>query len=280
MAERVDYLVAKKLGVSRSVANKLIEEGKVILEGQILTKPSQKFDESSNFVVDYSPSKPPELELKVLYEDEDCVVIDKPAGILSHAKGVFSEEATVATWLKPSVKGFDEESNRAGIVHRLDRNTSGVMLCAKNPETLAFFQKQFSTRKVKKQYYALVAGELLPPHAIIEIPIERNPKDPKRFRASNSGKSAVTGYTVIKNFTYKSQEFSLVELSPKTGRTHQLRVHLAYIKKPIIGDDFYSGLPAKRLYLHARSLEITLPTGERKIFMSELPKKFEQPELI
>lgn len=280
MAERVDYLVAKKLGVSRSVASRLVEQGKVILDGHTLVKPSQKVDEESNFTVDYSPSQPPELELEVLYEDKNCIVIDKPIGLLSHAKGAFSEEATVATWLKPRTKGFDEENTRAGIVHRLDRSTSGVMLCAKNPKTLAFFQKQFSSRKVKKQYYALVSGKLSPPHAVIDIPIERNPKDPKRFRPASSGKSALTEYNTVKTFKYQDQELSLVELSPKTGRTHQLRVHLAYIKKPIIGDDFYDGLPARRLYLHAGSLEITLPNSERKVFVSKLPEEFEQPELI
>lgn len=276
---RLDYLVAQKLGVSRSVAVKLVEQSKVKVDGRVVSEPHKKFDEEADVQAEYDANtKVPAVKLEVLHEDDDCVVINKPAGILSHAKGAFSNEPTVATWLLPRTKGFDD-TNRAGIVHRLDRGTSGVMLCAKNPDALTHFQKQFSMRKVKKVYYALVEGEIDPSEAIIDIPIERNPKDPKRFRAAANGKPAKTHYKISKTFTRKGKKYSLLELSPKTGRTHQLRVHLNHLKHPIVGDTFYGGAAAERLYLHAYSLELTLPGGIRKTFVAGLPDSFARPKI-
>lgn len=278
---RLDYLVAKKLGVSRSSAVNLIESDKVSMNGRIANKPSLKVSEDTLLEIETSPkTKVADLKLEVVYEDEDCVVINKPAGILSHSKGAFSEESTVASWLKLKTRGFEETNNRAGIVHRLDRSTSGIMICAKTPEALAYLQKQFSMRRTVKKYIALIEGAMEPPEAIIDIPIERNPKDPKRFRASANGKSAQTMYKVIRSFRFQGRKFNLLELTPKTGRTHQLRVHLAHMKKPIAGDDFYSGIRAKRLYLHALSLEVTIPDGERKIFQSDLPPDFLKPKIL
>lgn len=277
--ERLDYLVAKKTGVSRSMAVSLVESGSVKVYGKVSTKPSQKFALDSELTVNMPKTKPVPLKLKIIYEDDDCVVIDKPAGVLVHSKGAFNTESTVASWLLPMTKGFDKNNNRAGIVHRLDRGTSGVMLCAKTPEALSFFQKQFSSRKVIKKYAALIEGLLEPPEAIIDIPIERNPKDPKRFKVSMNGKPARTAYMTDKTFTKFGMEYSLLELTPKTGRTHQLRVHLKYMKHPIVGDDFYGGMNADRLYLHALSLEITLLGGKRKIFVSDLPSSFSKPKI-
>jgi 23S rRNA pseudouridine1911/1915/1917 synthase len=278
--KRLDLLVAKKLGVSRSSAVNLIESGKVKIGSKIIDKPSTKVLESSRInVKESSEPQPAALNLPIIYEDDNCVVIDKPAGILAHSKGAFSSEQTVASWLLPKTTGFEKDNNRAGIVHRLDRGTSGVMLCAKNPQTLSLFQKQFSSRKVKKTYNAIIAGAIVPAEAVIDIPIERNPKDPKRFRAGHNGKPAKTTYKVKGSFKFNGEEFSLIELTPKTGRTHQLRVHLAYMKHPIVGDDFYSGKPADRLYLHALSLEITLPGGQRQIFESPLPSSFQKPKI-
>lgn len=278
--QRLDYLVAKKLGVSRSVAENLVERGQVKVNGKIVEKPSKKFEKIVKLDIDdTNTDKSPEIELEILYEDNDCVVVDKPAGVLVHSKGVFSPENTVASWLLPKTKGFEKTNNRAGIVHRLDRGTSGVMLCAKNPEALSFFQKQFSSRKVKKIYNALIEDGIEPSEAIIDIPIERNPKDPKRFKAGSNGKPAKTAYKTVKSFTHNGRSFSLLEMMPRTGRTHQLRVHLAYMKHPIVGDDFYAGTKAARLYLHASSLEITLPNSERKVFVSKLPNSFLKPKL-
>jgi 23S rRNA pseudouridine1911/1915/1917 synthase len=162
--------------------------------------------------------------------------------------------------------------DRAGIVHRLDRATSGIMICAKTPEAMSWLQKQFSLRKVKKIYMAIVSGTPAQPEAIIDMPIERNPKKPQTFRAGPNGKSAVTVYKVLE----ANQNLSLLELKPTTGRTHQLRVHLKQLNLPILGDSLYEGAKADRLYLHAFSLEITLLNKQRMVFNAPLPPDFKR----
>jgi 23S rRNA pseudouridine1911/1915/1917 synthase len=272
--ERLDqYVVGQLSEVSRAFAAKLIEQGRVSVNGQQQLKAGYKVRDNDEVLIEYDASesnKVPDIDLPVLYEDEDCVVINKPLGVLSHSKGAFNPEATVATWLSSRVKGLSGE--RAGIVHRLDRATSGVMIAAKTPEALSWLQKQFSTRKVKKVYAAVVGGNLKTEQAIIDMPIERNPKRPQTFRVGNNGRTAVTEYKVIG----LNERYSLLELKPTTGRTHQLRVHLAQIGHPIIGDDLYGGPSAERLYLHAQSLEITLPNKSRQTFSVPVPPEFEQ----
>ena len=170
--------------------------------------------------------------------------------------------------------------NRAGIVHRLDRATSGVIICAKNSATQTLLQKQFGNRKTKKCYLAIVEGVPSPEEGLIDAPIERNPKKPQTFRVGSAGKSAQTHYKVLKILNLptgrqarSSISQSLLELWPTTGRTHQLRVHLKYINHPIAGDAFY-GRGADNMLLHALSLEITIPKGDRRIFRAEPPEYF------
>lgn len=165
------------------------------------------------------------------------------------------------------------QNNRAGIVHRLDRATSGVMICAKTPAALKYLQRQFAQRKTKKTYTAVIAGDIKPAEAIIDMPVERNPRAPATFRVGAQGKSAVTHYkTAASNGRY-----SLLELRPETGRTHQLRVHLAHQGHPILGDTLYGGEPAERMYLHAKQLEITIPKDhERKVFVAPVPAVFQE----
>ncbi|HET8709417.1 MAG TPA: RluA family pseudouridine synthase [Candidatus Saccharimonadales bacterium] len=288
-AKRLDQKVVELIPeLSRASATKLIEGGKVAVNGKVTEKGGYKLREGDDVQVDFDIKQLeaiPEIELEVLYEDDDCAVIVKPAGILTHSKGEFNPEATVETWLKSHIKQNlqnsplekvrpfekEEKTRRAGIVHRLDRLTSGVMICAKTPEALSWLQKQFSQRRVKKTYCAVVAGQLKQPHAIIDMPIERNPKAPATFRVGVNGKSARTEYKVIK----ESADYSLLELKPETGRTHQLRVHLNNLGHPIVGDTMYDGEPADRLYLHAEELEITLPNRERKVFRTPVPASFE-----
>lgn len=269
VGKRLDALVAEKLGASRAFAQKLIDEGKARVNSGT-EKHSYHLKVGDKLQIDYDPKKNqiPKINLPIIYEDDDCVVIDKPAGVLSHNKGEFNPEATVATWLSPRLEGL--EGNRAGIVHRLDRSTSGVMIAAKTPEALGWLQKQFSQRKVKKTYVAVVEGKLDPTEAVIDMPVERNPKKPQTFRASSTGKPAITNYKVLKT----SDKYSLVELRPLTGRTHQLRVHLKQLGHPILGDTLYGGTSAERVYLHAESLEITLHNKERKVFESPVPAVF------
>ena len=265
------YVVAVTPESSRAFATRLIEQGKVLVNDQAQLKPGYKLRAADQVRIDYVAEdqvQPEDVAMEVLYEDKDCVVINKPVGLLTHSKGAFNPEPTVASWLSKRVSGLKGE--RAGIVHRLDRATSGVMICAKTPEALSWLQKQFSTRKVKKTYVAIVEGGLSLPEAIIDMPIERNPKKPQTFRVGSNGKAAVTAYKVLQT----GPERSLIELRPTTGRTHQLRVHLAHIKHPIVGDTFYHGVKADRLLLHALSVEITLPNRQRKIFTAPLPAEF------
>lgn len=271
-APRLDHRVIELQPLlSRSYAAKLIEDGKVTVNGTIVTKPGYKLKPEDIIKLEYDATEQeqiPDIDLPVLYEDDDCVVVNKPVGLLTHSKGVFNPEPTVATWLRSRIQSMTGE--RAGIVHRLDRATSGVMICAKTPEALSWLQKQFAQRRTKKTYNAVIHGTLHPEAAIIDMPIERNPKKPQTFRVGSNGKVAKTVYKVEKEGT----NYSLVELKPETGRTHQLRVHLAHLHRPIVGDSLYGGEPAERLYLHARELELTLPNRERKVFTAPLPQEF------
>ncbi|HSX44280.1 MAG TPA: RluA family pseudouridine synthase [Candidatus Saccharimonadales bacterium] len=271
VGQRIDITAVGHIdGISRSFVHKLLDQGKITVNGQIKDA-SDKLHIGDKVAIDYDPidlDQIPDIELPILYEDEDCLVIDKPIGVLTHSKGAFNPEATVATFALSRVSDMNGE--RAGIVHRLDRATSGVMIIAKNPAALAWLQKQFSQRKVKKTYAAVVNGVPEPAEAIIDMPIERNPKKPQTFRVGANGKSATTHYIVEKS----GSKYSLIKLAPTTGRTHQLRVHLKKLGFPIVGDELYGGEVADRLYLHALSLEITLPNKGRKVFESPLPKEF------
>jgi 23S rRNA pseudouridine1911/1915/1917 synthase len=192
--------------------------------------------------------------------------------VLTHTQGAFNPEATVATFLRSHLDK-DLSGERAGVVHRLDRATSGVIIGAKNHAALSALQKQFAQRKVKKTYIAIVQGVPAESEAVIDMPIERNPKAPATFRVGINGKTAATHYKVLQT----ANGLSMLELKPETGRTHQLRVHLQKIGHPIVGDPLYgNGKFGDRLFLHALSLEITLPNRERKTFSAPLPPEFEE----
>jgi 23S rRNA pseudouridine1911/1915/1917 synthase len=267
------YVLGERPRLSRAFAAKLIDDGKVLVNGKT-KKPGYKVQEGDVVSIDYDEAEldvVPDIDLPIIYEDDYCIVINKPAGVLTHAQGVLITEATVATFLRklaPNMSG-----DRAGIVHRLDRATSGVIVVAKNAATLSYLQKQFADRTVSKTYIAVIEGHLKQPAAIVDMPIERNPKAPATFRVGANGKRAITKYTVIE----ENARASLVELNPKTGRTHQLRVHMSQLGHPIIGDPLYGkGKYGDRLYLHAHSLTITLPNGEQKTFTAPVPPEFEE----
>ena len=273
VGQRLDVIVVQLIPrLSRAFVQRLCDTGKVLVNGNE-SKPGYKVKEGESIKVDYDLAELkqiPDIELPILYEDDDCVVINKPVGILTHSKGAFNPEATVATFLRSRINGMNGE--RAGIVHRLDRATSGVIICAKHPTALAWLQKQFSQRRTKKTYMAIVQGQMTTEHAAIDMPIERNPKRPQTFRVGANGKSAYTEYKVL----VQNDTLSLIELRPQTGRTHQLRVHMSHLGHPILGDSLYGGEPADRLYLHALSLELTLPNKERKVFVAPLPTEFKE----
>ncbi len=267
---RVDKFLATKFPeYSRAAITKLFELNLIKLKGESI-QPGHKLRPGAEIEYDLGPlqAKPEVIQLPIIYEDKDVLVVDKPAGIISHARGRFWQEASVASFIRDRISGMDGE--RGGIVHRLDRATSGVMICAKNVDTLKFLQKQFSDRKVQKTYIAVVDKAPIEDRAKIIAPITRNEKDPKKFKVSTNGKPAETLYKTIK----KTDKGAILELSPKTGRTHQLRIHLEYIGSPIVGDTLYGGIEYERLLLHAQKLEITMPKGEQNTFESKIPKIF------
>lgn len=242
---------------SRSTLQKFIRNGFVTVDGKVVRRPNQKILEGVRIELQVPEElKNADVEPEVIYEDEDVLVLNKPAGILSEAKGEYCPEKTLADF---------------GLVaHRLDRDTSGVIILAKTPAAQDFLKKQFQARTTKKTYFAVVSGRLKLDEARIDLPLSRDLKRPTTFRVDPNGKEAETFYSVVRS----NEKYSLVELRPTTGRTHQLRVHMKYLGHPILGDTVYGGDAAERLFLHAYKLEVTLPNGERKVFETKLPEEF------
>ena len=272
---RLDQYVAQYWPeYSRSVWQKYIAAGYVRINDAVVTSSKQVLGEDDEVTVhipaepDYSTS-----ELPIIYEDNHVLVLNKPAGVLTHAKGEIAEEFTVADFVRSRMTEKDT-TNRPGIVHRLDRDTSGIIICAKDNETKGKLQKQFQDRKAHKTYLAVVRGTPKKLTATLDLPIERNPKKPSTHRVGVNGKSAVTSYEVVST----NGTFSVVRLHPETGRTHQLRVHMAYIGTPIVGDRLYGTekSPINRLCLHAEQLEITIPVSRRETFVATAPADFQK----
>lgn len=271
------YVTGKYPSFTRSALEALFDQKLVQINGEP-AKASYKVKDGDKVQVDETLLRlePPAIDLPIIYEDDDVIVINKPPGILTHSKGALNLEGTVASFIEPKLT-FPRTvlGNRAGIVHRLDRATSGVIITAKNAEALSKLQKQFSKRKAKKAYIAVVEGVLDPGAAIIDAPVARNPAKPQTFKVTASGKPAITEYRTIKSFKKGNKAYSLIELKPQTGRTHQLRVHMSYIGHPIVGDPVY-GHGGDSLLLHAESLEITLPDSQRKIFTAPTPERIKE----
>lgn len=273
--QRADVFVADKYPeFTRSSLGSLFESKSVSVNKQP-AKAGQRLKEGDKVSIDDKllKAQPPAIKLPVVYEDDDVIVINKPAGILTHSKGALNLESTIASFIRDKITDSKLNGNRAGIVHRLDRATSGLVITAKNSKALTYLQKQFSDRKVKKTYVAIVEGIPTPPEAVVDAPIARNPKKPQTFRVTPLGKSARTEYRLIESFKKSSQIFSLVELKPLTGRTHQLRIHMAYTGNPVVGDSVY-GHDGREMLLHAKTLELTLPDRKRKVFKVPPPKVF------
>jgi 23S rRNA pseudouridine1911/1915/1917 synthase len=268
--QRLDLTLAARYPEhSRSTWQKYIKAGHVTVNGTPRTSAKYEVSEADDIAVtlpedaDYSKD-----ELPILYIDDNVIVINKPVGILTHDKGALNDEFTVASFFRRyTTHGLD--TNRPGIVHRLDRDTSGVMIGARHDEAARLLKKQFADRKTKKTYIAVVEGIPKQEKARIELPIGRNPTAPSTFRVTTGGKPAITNYEVLAS----NDGQSLVELAPLTGRTHQLRVHMQYIGVPILGDRVY-GKSASRLFLHAKELEVTIPGGERRSFTAPVPEEF------
>jgi 23S rRNA pseudouridine1911/1915/1917 synthase len=272
---RVDVFVAKKYPQFARAALSILFDKKIVLVNAKIAKAGQKLKDKDLVSLDEAKlfMQPEDITLPVIYEDDNLMVINKPAGVLTHSKGSMNTEGTVASFIAPSINSLELIGNRAGIVHRLDRATSGVIITAKNAATQSFLQKQFAQRKAKKKYFAIVEGWPEPANAIIDAPIERNPKKPQTFKIGAGGKTAQTEYSVLEKFQKINKKYAFVELSPTTGRTHQLRVHFKHIGHPIVGDKVY-GHEAPHMFLHAGFLEITIPKSDRRVFEAPLPKIF------
>ena len=236
------------------------------------------------------------MDIPIIYEDKDIVVINKPVGLIVHFDGR-NEEPSVVDWVLehyPEVKDVGEDGvspqgvhiPRSGIVHRLDRTTSGVMVIVKSQDTHAFVKQQFQSRTIEKDYVALVYGHPKEDKGVIDMEIGRTKKKPRKWTAqpgkSGTLRSAVTGWSVIdrKVDVETNEDVTYMSLSPKTGRTHQIRVHLKAIHHPIVCDHIYAPkrpclLGFDRPALHARSITLNLSGGERKTFEAPLPEDFE-----
>jgi 23S rRNA pseudouridine1911/1915/1917 synthase len=269
---RLDHELVKRFPhYTRSTIQKYIKAGLVLVNGSVVTQSKHEISP-----LDTLSMTPPtatdhsEHDLPIIFMDDNVIVVNKPTGVLTHSKGVMNDEFTVADFFR-RYTSFGRDTNRPGIVHRLDRDTSGVIIGARNEETALLLKKQFADRTTKKEYVAVVTGTPKQHEAIIDLPIGRNPSAPSTFRIDPSGKSAQTKYMVDES----GNDLSLVTLLPRTGRTHQLRVHMQYIGTPILGDRVYgTKKKADRLYLHAHSLEITLPDGVRTTFTAPTPDSF------
>jgi 23S rRNA pseudouridine1911/1915/1917 synthase len=270
-------LVEKYPEYKRATLQTFIKSGYVTVDGKVALKPNTLIEKSAEIILnlpeeianeDLKKAAIEKMRPETIYEDKKVIVLNKPSGLLSMAKGEYCAEPTLEDY------GL--------LVHRLDRDTSGVVILAKDEETQAMLRKQFQDHKAHKTYYAVVEGCPKLDEAMIDLPIARNIKHPTTFIVDANGKPSQTYYKVIK----KGEKNSLVELRPTTGRTHQLRVHMNYLGTPILGDRVYGNAPADtemRLYLHAHTLEITIPNPSEDLkgdnmrtkFEAELPKEFE-----
>jgi 23S rRNA pseudouridine1911/1915/1917 synthase len=273
---RLDVFVAANCpGLSRTHARRLIDDGFITVNGKNL-KAGHKLDAGDVVEVIIPPEPPPVLTaepipLDIVYEDADLLVIDKPAGLAVHPAPGHPGHTLVNAVLAYLPGLVDEDYTlRPGIVHRLDKDTSGLILVAKNRVAQANLSAQFKSRSVKKSYIVLVKGKLTPENGVIEAAIGRDPRNRQRMAVVSRGREARTEYHVIKYIG----NYTLLEIHPETGRTHQIRVHLAAIGFPVVGDATY-GVKSPRLsrqFLHASRVGFKLPsTGKYVEFESPLP---------
>lgn len=280
---RLDQYVAAMLtGVSRSEVQRLIKAGAIRVNGEP-AKASLRLEPGDEVAIDLPQPEAQTVEaqslpLVVLYEDADLVVIDKPAGMVVHPAYGNREgtlvNAALAQW--PEMRAVGDDESRAGVVHRLDKDTSGVIALARTPAALESLQDQFKARTTEKHYLALVEGVPSSSSGIIDAPIGRDPKRRKRMAVLRGGREAQTRYDVLEDL----QSNALIDAAPRTGRTHQIRVHLAWLGHPVVGDRLYGfrkqRIRLRRLFLHAASLSLDHPTtGERMTFESPLPASLE-----
>lgn len=281
---RIDsYLAKQKNGLSRVAVQRLIEEEKILVNGK-KTKASYKIQENDKIIVE--EDKPKETNLKaqnipieIIYEDKDIIVVNKPKGMVVHPANGNPDGTLVNAVMaicKDSLSGIGGEI-RPGIVHRIDKDTSGILIVAKNDKAHINLSEQIKNHQVKKTYIAIVRGIVKENEATINMPIGRSTRDRKKMAVVKNGKEAITHFKVLeRDFEHN---ITLLEVTIETGRTHQIRVHLSQIGYPIIGDAVYSngknewGIQGQ--CLHAKSLQFKHPnTGEEMYLEAQLPEYF------
>ncbi len=272
---RLDVYLAAALTISRSQIQHWLRHKEVTVNGQF-ARASYLVQAGDHIAMQITAPAPPPIQppdLPIIYQDNDLIVIDKPAGLVVHAGAGRHHEPTVADFARRHTS--DPDADRPGIVHRLDRDTSGLLVIARSTTAKTWLQQQWRTRRVHKTYQLLVSGRVQPPEAIIKLPLDRDPAQPLRRHVSSAGRPAVTRYRTLA--TYPG--YSFMEAYPETGRTHQLRVHFAALGHPIIGDALYGAPPThlglKRQFLHATGLTFTTPTGQTLTLTSPLPPELQ-----
>lgn len=221
-------------------------------------------------------------EVKIIHEDSELLVIDKPSGWITNEADTTTTQPVLQTWLQKNLKYqiANNKELRSGVVHRLDKETSGILLVAKNEKTFFYLQSLFKERTIKKSYVALLHGILKEKASTIEAEVGRLPWNRRRFGVLSGGRGAITKYSVSEEFKKENEFYSLASFFPETGRTHQIRIHAKHIGHPIVGDEFYAGrktarrdrLWCKRLFLHAQSISFTYPNGQEVEYESPLPE--------
>ncbi|MFW5998250.1 MAG: RluA family pseudouridine synthase [bacterium] len=274
------YLADKNDDISRSYIQKLIKENKVMVNGNIVNKKSYRLDSDDEILLKIPPLeksklKPVEINLDILFEDKDIIVLNKPAGLVVHPAPGHRNKTLVHGLLAhtDNLSGING-IKRPGIVHRLDKNTSGTLVVAKNDQTHRNLVKQFKQREITKIYKTIVKGKLSYKKGKIDAPIGRDPNDRKKMAVrKNNSKNAISFFKVIKYFN----NYTLVEVNLKTGRTHQIRVHFSYLGHPVVGDEKYGNNKEnfQRQLLHAYKLEFFHPGLKKKMsFTAPLPDEF------
>lgn len=276
---RVDKFLAEHSLLSRSAIQRLAREGHVRVDGAAVD-PAYKVRVGQELVVDVPPAEPDvvlraeDIAIDILYEDEDVIVVNKPAGLVVHPAHGHKTGTLVNAMLGRIASRTGRESGRPGIVHRLDKDTSGVMVIAKTDVAQLALSRQLQQRRFEKEYLALVWGDPGDRDTVIEAPIERDSEDRRRMVVRAAGREATTRFQRIASWGSGGGRVALLHVRPVTGRTHQIRVHLAYAHFPIVGDPVYgrrgdtSGLG--RQFLHAWRLTVRLPHGGERTFTAPL----------
>ena len=284
--QRLDAYISKNTDLSRSMVQKLLEEEKITVNHKI-QKASYKLQVLDKIQINLEPPKEVKIEaqeipLDIVYEDDDILVVNKQKGLVVHPANGNPDGTLVNAIMahcKDSLSGIGGEL-RPGIVHRLDKDTSGLLIIAKNDKAHIQVSQQIKNREVKKTYIALVRGTIAEDEATINMPIGRSTKDRKKMAVTKNGKEAVTHFKVLNRFTTNKANYTLLEIKIDTGRTHQIRVHMAEIGHPVIGDSVYSNgkneFGVEGQCLHAKRLEFLHPiTGEEMKLEAPLPEYFQ-----